>query len=107
MSDRNAFRVCVSTADRYRFLDPDSWPDSIRISDWYLHDINGQVNMASQNNLLQGRADDTELIAFDGGADVTGRQASVAATGVPLATGGPVAASRDYSSRRCNERQFW
>jgi len=93
VSDRNAFRVCVSAADRDRFLDPDSWLDSIRISDWYLHDINGQVNMASQNNLLQGRADDTELIAVDGGADVTGRHASVTATDVPLAIGGPVASS--------------
>jgi len=49
--------------------------------------------MASRNNLLQGRADDTELIAVDSGADVTGRHASVAATGVPLAIGGPVASS--------------
>jgi len=93
VSDRNAFGVCVSAANRDRFLDPDSWPDSIRISDWYFRDRNGQVNTASRNNLLQGRADDTELIAVDGGADVTGRQASVAATGVPLATGGPVASS--------------
>jgi len=40
--DRKAFRLCVNAADRDRILDPDAWPDSIRIADWFFRDKNIQ-----------------------------------------------------------------
>jgi len=36
VSDRRAFRLCVNAANRDRLLNPDVWPDSIRIGDWIL-----------------------------------------------------------------------
>ena len=33
--DRSAFRVCVNAAGRDRLLNPESWPDSVRIADWF------------------------------------------------------------------------
>jgi len=37
VSDRRAFRLGVNAADRDRLLNPDVWPDSIRISEWFFH----------------------------------------------------------------------
>ena len=33
--NRRAFRVCILEDDRNRFLNPDVWPDSVRISEWF------------------------------------------------------------------------
>ena len=40
--DRRAFRLCVNAADRDRLLNPEVWPDSIRISDWFFSNKNSQ-----------------------------------------------------------------
>jgi len=40
--DRRAFRLCVNAADRDRLLNPDVWPDSLRISDWFFSNKNTQ-----------------------------------------------------------------
>ena len=42
VKDRRAFRLCVNAADRDRLLQPDVWPDSIRISDWFFVNKNSQ-----------------------------------------------------------------
>ena len=41
--DRSAFRVCVNAAGRDRLLNPESWPDSVRIADWFFRDKSNQV----------------------------------------------------------------
>ena len=40
--DRRAFRLCVNAADRGRLLNPDVWPDSVRVSDWFFSNKNTQ-----------------------------------------------------------------
>lgn len=42
--DRSAFRVCVNATGRDRLLNPESWPDSVRIADWFFRDRNNQVD---------------------------------------------------------------
>ena len=42
--DRSAFRVCVNATGRDRLLNPESWPDSVRIADWFFRDSNNQVD---------------------------------------------------------------
>ena len=42
--DRSAFRVCVNATGRDRLLNPESWPDSVRIADWFFRDMNNQVD---------------------------------------------------------------
>jgi len=42
--DRSAFRVCVNAAGRDRLLNPESWPDSVRIADWFFRDKSNQVD---------------------------------------------------------------
>jgi hypothetical protein len=32
--NRKAFRLCIRDTDRFRLLDADRWPDSVKISDW-------------------------------------------------------------------------
>mgnify|MGYP001552521842 CR=1 FL=1 len=35
VTNRKAFRVCISADDRERFLDDSKWPDSVAIFDWF------------------------------------------------------------------------
>lgn len=35
VSDRKAFRLCISTEDNERLLDADKWPDSVTICEWF------------------------------------------------------------------------
>lgn len=44
VKDRKAFRLCTNASDRDRLLNPDVWPESIRVSDWFsLRDKKDQV----------------------------------------------------------------
>ena len=40
VADRNAFRICINTADRDCQLNADQRPDSVRISDWFFRGKN-------------------------------------------------------------------
>ena len=42
--DRSAFRVCVNAAGRDRLLNPEFWPDSVRIADWFFRDRSNEVD---------------------------------------------------------------
>ena len=42
VNDRKTFRLCINAADRDHLLDPDIWPDSIRVSDWFFRNKNSQ-----------------------------------------------------------------
>ena len=42
--DRSAFRLCVNAAGRDRLLNPECWPDSVRIADWFFRDRSNQVD---------------------------------------------------------------
>ena len=64
VQERSAFRVCVNAAGRDRLLNPESWPDSVHIADWFFRDRSNQVDDAAkrrkvhpasppQNNLQQ------------------------------------------------------
>jgi len=44
VQDRSAFRVSVNAAGRDRLLNPESWPDSVWIADWFFRDRSSQVN---------------------------------------------------------------
>jgi hypothetical protein len=35
VDDRSAFRVCIKRDDQDRLLNPEAWPESVIISDWY------------------------------------------------------------------------
>jgi len=35
VQDSSAFRVCVNAAGHDRLFNPESWPDSVRIADWF------------------------------------------------------------------------
>ena len=57
---RSAFSVCVNAAGRDRLSNPESWPDSVRIADWFFRDRSNQVDdeakrhaSPTQNNLQQ------------------------------------------------------
>ena len=45
VNDRAAFRLCINAKDRSRVMSPDSWPDSVRVSDWFFRSkIQPEVN---------------------------------------------------------------
>jgi len=44
VTDRRAFRLCITDSSRERLLNPASWPEYVTISDWY---FKPQVNAAS------------------------------------------------------------
>jgi len=53
--DRKAFRVSVNSADRDRLLNPDSWPDSVRIADWFKYrDKSDQVGNEEKRRRISG-----------------------------------------------------
>jgi len=58
VSYRNAFRLCVNAADRDRLLKPDSWPDSIRIADWFFQSKNNTDNKEEKRRRIDGSDDD-------------------------------------------------
>jgi len=35
ITDRKAFRLCIDANDQDKLLNPDKWPDSITIAEWY------------------------------------------------------------------------
>jgi len=55
VSDRKAFRLCINAADRDRIFNPDAWPASIRISDWFFRDKNNR----GDNNEKRRRINDS------------------------------------------------
>lgn len=57
VSDRKAFRLCINAADRDRIFNPDAWPASIRISDWFFRDKNNR----GDNNEKRRRISMTQL----------------------------------------------
>lgn len=52
--DRRAFRLCVNADDRERLLNPDVWPDSVRISDWFFRDKNNQPDNDGKRARIDG-----------------------------------------------------
>lgn len=48
----------MNAADRDRLLKPDSWPDSIRIADWFFQSKNNTDNKEEKRRRIDGSDDD-------------------------------------------------
>ena len=74
VSDRRAFRLCVNAANRDRLLNPDVWPDSIRIGDWFFNSKNDNQENQEKRLRINGSGQRGVVVASrssDGaGADV-------------------------------------
>ena len=53
VQDRKAFRLCINAADCERLLDPNTWPDSIRVSEWFFRNKNNQPTNGGERRVRQ------------------------------------------------------
>ena len=61
VKDRKALGLCVNAGDRVRLLNPDVWPDSIRVSDWFFSNRNSQQsNRNVEKRQCMERSDEPE-----------------------------------------------
>lgn len=72
VQDRKAFRLCINAADEHRLLDPDIWPDSIRVSAWFFRDKNNQPSDDGKRRKVGESVDSHSGVDAVGGSSVEG-----------------------------------
>lgn len=86
-----AFRLCIYEEDRARLLKAGSWPDSIKVSDWYFK---------PQNSTSDNRRPAAAAAVVDDTAErVTGQASGLQGDGVSAATTASTAPTVSASSR--------
>ena len=55
--DRAAFRLCIYDDDREKLLDPNAWPNSVRISPWYFRSPGARETDDNQRRARGGTSD--------------------------------------------------
>lgn len=59
---RKAFRLCIAASDQEKLLDPEAWPESITIKDWYFKGVTGD----KKQRLSTSRTGTTSNVNNDG-----------------------------------------
>ena len=100
MKDRKAFRLCVNAADRDRLLQPDVWPDSIRISDWFFTNKNSQQgsNNDGKRQCMERPSQPGVVASLHGSTDVGGNGNSSVGNDEPRENAGTTGVVRETES---------
>ena len=95
--DRKAFRLCIFDDDRARLLDAVSWPDSIKVSEWYFKTPNSENDKRPRvsTDVIYDRAAGQPQIVHEINGNTTTAGASSTDT---VAAAGAVASDGDVSA---------